>query len=56
MDYIRDPIVIGNSLKLSSGYAHLRLLATEVMLRPGKRTSDCGVTNLMMPMKIADLL
>ena len=34
---------------------HLRLLAAEVTLSSDKRTSDCGVTNLMMPMKIADL-
>jgi hypothetical protein len=45
MDYIRDSIVIGNSLKLWTGYAHLRLLAAEVTIRPGKRTSDCGITN-----------
>ena len=55
LDCIRDPIVIGNSLKLWTGYAHLRLLVAEVGLRSGKRTSDCGVTNLMIPRKIADL-
>jgi len=30
-------------------------LVAEVGLRSGKRTSDCGVTNLMIPRKIADL-
>jgi hypothetical protein len=42
MDFIRDPIVIGNSLKFWTGYAHLLWLAAEVTLRPGKRTFDCG--------------
>jgi hypothetical protein len=42
-------------IKLWTGYAHLRLLVAEVGLRSGKRTSDCGVTNLMIRRKIADL-